>query len=162
MNLRLRDLALAICGTIALGLSGCVSPAPQAFVDADALPSDFAGREYRAFARDQRLIIEVSQTPGLNVAGFESFEHDGAVYVSPRHISSGGGGKAQFEVDLSKYHLEADWPDHVYWVLESYSYPIGNPGFWSSAKRSPWPRKKMEIARPILLRQSPAARPPCV
>jgi hypothetical protein len=147
MSKVLHNLILAICAIIAFGLAGCVSPAPQAFVDADDLPSKFAGREYRAFAQDQRLMIEVSQIPGLNVSGFESFEQDGAVYVSPHRISSGGGGTARFEVDLSKYHLGADWPEHVYWLLESYAYPIGNPGFWSSSKRSPWKRKQMDIAR---------------
>ena len=91
-------------------------------------------------------MIEVSQLPGFNVAGFDAFEQDGALYVSPWHISSGGGGTAQFEVDLTKYQLGADWPQHIYWLLHSYAYPIGHPGFWSTEKRSPLPRKRMEIA----------------
>ena len=80
---RLHKLLLAISGIIAIGLMGCVSPPPQGFVDADALPSDFAGREHRAFARDQRLIIEVSQTPGFNVVGFDAFEQLSAFRLEP-------------------------------------------------------------------------------
>jgi hypothetical protein len=119
--------------------------ARRAFVDADALPSGFVGREHRAFVRGEQLIIEVSQIPGFNVVGFDAFEQAGALYVSPRRISSGGSGTAQFEIGVAKYRLGADWPQHVYWLLQEYAYPIGNPGFCSSEKRSPWPRKKMEI-----------------
>lgn len=147
MSTCLHKLLLIVSGIIALGVIGCVSPRAPGFVDVEALPADLAGREHRVVARDHRLIIEVSQTPGFNIVGFNSFEQDGAIYVWPRRISSGGGGKAQFEVDLSKYHLGADWPEHVYWLLGSYAYPIGHPGFWSSAKRLPWPRRKMEIER---------------
>jgi len=145
MSTHLHKSLLVFCGFIVICLTGCVSPRPQSFVDADALPSDFVGREHRAFASGERLIVEVSQIPGFNVVGFDAFEQAGALYVSPRRISSGGGGTAQFEVDVAKYGLGADWPQHVYWLLQSYAYPIGNPGFWSSEKRSPWPRKKMEI-----------------
>ena len=137
---------LCLC-VVVVFLTGCVSPPPQSFVDADVLPRDFAGREHRAFARGERLIIEVTQSPGFRVVGFDAFAQDGALYVSPGHISSGGGGTEQFEVDVSKFHLGADWSQHVYWLLQSYAYPIGNPGFWSSEKRKPWPRKKMEILR---------------
>jgi hypothetical protein len=144
MSRRLHNSLLAFC-VIVVALTGCVSPRPQSFVEADTLPSGFAGREHRAFVRGERLVIEVSQIPGFNVVGFDAFEQAGALYVSPRRISSGGGGTAQFEVDVTKYQLGTDWPQHVYWLLQSYAYPIGNPGFWSSEKRSPWPRKKMEI-----------------
>lgn len=146
MSTRLHHLLLAFCGIIAIALTGCISPRPRNFVDADTLPSDFVGREHRAFVGgERRLVLEVAQTPGLNVVGFDIFEQDGALYVSPRRISSGGAGAAQFEVDVTKYQLGADWPQHVYWLLQSYAYPITNPGFWSREKRSPWPRKKMEI-----------------
>jgi hypothetical protein len=131
---------------LAAGFSGCVAPRPTSFVDADALPRDYVGSNHHASAKDQLLIIEVTQTPGFNVAGFDSFEQAGALYVSPRRVSSGGAGTAQFEVDVSKFHLGVDWPEHVYWLLNSYAYPIGHPGFWSKEKREPWPRKKMEIA----------------
>lgn len=133
------------CGIFMIALTGCVSPRSQSFVDADTLPFDFAGREHRAFVSGKRLVIEVAQTPGLNVVGFDAFSQNGALYVSPRRISSGGGGTAQFEIDVAKYQLDSDWPQHVYWLLQSYAYPIGNPGFWSSESRSPWSRKKMEI-----------------
>ena len=146
MSTRFHKLVVAFCGVIIVFLTSCVTPRPQSFVDADALPSDFAGREHRAFVRGGRLIIEVSQIGGFNVVGFDTFEQDGALYISPRRISSGGGGTAQFEVDVAKYGLGADWPQHVYWLLQEYAYPIGHPGFWSSEKRSPWPRKKMEVA----------------
>jgi hypothetical protein len=139
------DTRLVSVGFIVVALTGCVSPRPQSFADADALPWAFVGREYRSFVRGEQLIIEVSQIPGLNVVGFDAFEQAGALYVSPRRISSGGGGTVQFEVGIAKYRLGADWPQHVYWLLEEYAYPIVNPGFWSSEKRSPWPRKKMEI-----------------
>jgi len=145
MSTRSYNLLLAFCGVIVVALTGCVSPRPQSFVDADTLPSDFAGREHCAFVRGERLVVEVSQIPGFNVVGFDAFEQAGALYVSPRRISSGGDGTAQFEVDVTKYQLGTDWPQHVYWLLQSYAYPIGNPGFWSSEKRSPWPRKKMEV-----------------
>jgi len=147
MSARLQKSFVVFCGLIVVLFTGCVSPRPQSFVEADALPRDFVGREHRAFARGERLIIEVSQIPGFHVVGIDAFEQDGALYVSPRHISSGGGGTGQFEVDVSKFQLGADWPQHVYWLLQQYAYPIGNPGFWSSEKRSPWPRKKMEIVR---------------
>jgi hypothetical protein len=144
MSTHLHKLLL-VFGLIAVFVTGYVAPRPQGFVDADALPPDFIGREYRASAKGERLIVEVSQIPGLNVAGLDAFEQDGALYVSPRRISSGGGGTKRFEVDVTKYRLGADWPQHVYWLLQEYAYPIGHSGFWSSEKRSPWPRKKMEI-----------------
>ena len=131
---------------IAAIMTGCVSPGPRSFVDVGTLPANFVGREHRAFAEKERLVIEVVQVPGFNVTGFETFQQDGALYVSPQRISSGGGGTAQFEIDVSKYQLGADWPLHVYWLLESYAYPIGNSGLWSGGKRSPWPRRKMEIS----------------
>ena len=93
------------------------------------------------------MIIEVSETPGLNVVGFETFEQEDNLYVSPCRISSGGGGTRQFEIDVSKFRMGGDWPGHVYWLVEEYAYPIFNPGFWSAEKKSPWLRKKMEIAR---------------
>ena len=136
---------LLLCGLLAL--SGCVAPRATRFVDADELPPNYVGRNHHASARDQLLTIEVSQIAGLNVAGFDTFEQDGALYVSPRCISSGGEGIAQFQVDVSKFHLDVDWPDHVYWLLNGYAYPIVNPGFWSKEKREPWPRKRMDIAR---------------
>lgn len=132
---------------MAMFLTGCVAPRPQSFVDADALPQYFVGRELRVSAKGDRLVVEVSQIPGLNVVGFDAFEQDGAIYVSPRRISSGGGGTGKFEIDVSKFQVGSDWPQHVYWLLAEYAYPISHPGFWSSEKRLPWPRKKMEIAR---------------
>ncbi len=136
---------LAWCCFIAVFLTGCATPRPQSFVDADALPSNYAGRGQRAFTSGGRLIVEVSQIPGVNVAGLDAFEQDGALYLSPRRISSGGGGTRRFEVDVSKFQVRVDWSQHVYWLLEEYAYPIFHPGFWSSEKRLPWPRKKMEI-----------------
>ena len=147
MSARLHNSLLVFCGIIVVALSGCVSPRPQSFIDADALPSDFVGREHRAFAQGERLTVEVTQIPGLNVARFDTFEQDGAIYVFPRRASSGGGGTRQFEIDVTKYRLGADWPERVYWLLGSYAYPVHTPGFWSSEKRSPWTRKKMEIVR---------------
>jgi hypothetical protein len=73
------------------------------------------GPEYRAFAREERLIVEVSQIPGLNVVRLDAFVQDGALYVEPTLISSGGPGIRQFEVDVSRYHLTADWPQQVFW-----------------------------------------------
>jgi hypothetical protein len=145
VSTRLHNSFLTFCGVVVVVLTGCVFPRPQSFVDADTLPSNFAGREHRSFVRGDRLVIEVSQTPGFNVVGFDAFEQAGALYVSPRRISSGGGGKVEFEVDVAKYQLGADWPQHIYWLLQSYAYPIGSRGFWSSEKRLPSPRKKMEI-----------------
>jgi len=125
-------------------LNGCVSSRPQSFVDADALPCDFAGREHRAFVRGERLVIEVSQISGFNVVGFDAFEQAGALYVS--HDAS--------------VPEAAEWRSSR-WMLPSISWAqmasarllavavaclsIGHPGFWSSEQRSPWPRKKMEI-----------------
>jgi|GEM_PF-5780765 len=119
MSTRLHILTLGFYGSIALFLSGCVEPRPESFVDAAALPYGYVGQEYRTFAKGERLIVEVSQIPGLNVAGFDAFVQDSALYVSPRRISSGGGGIRQFEVDVSKYHLAADWSQHVFWLVES-------------------------------------------
>ena len=133
--------SVTFCAVIGILVSGCVSPRPQSFVDADALPHDFVGRQHQAFARGDRLIVEVMQIPGFNVVGFDAFEQDGALYVSPRNVSSGGGGMAQFEIDVSKFRLGSDWPHRVYWLLQEYAYPIGHPGFWSPEKRSPWPRR---------------------
>lgn len=141
----MRELLRTCCGLVLFSVNACVSPPPRSYVEADTLPSDFVGRECRAFAIGDRLFIEVVQIPGLNVVGFDTIEHTGALYVSPRRISSGGGGTAQFEVDLTQHDLVTDWPRNVYWLLKSYSYPIGNPGFWSSEQRSPWLRMKMAI-----------------
>jgi hypothetical protein len=138
---------LVLWGLIATFLSGCLAPRATSFVDAAALPPDYVGRSHRASAKEQLLIIEVSQIPGLNVVGFDAFKQDGALYVSPRRVSSGGRHTAQFQIDISKFHLGADWPEHVYWLLNSYAYPIGHPGFWSKEKRAPLPRKKIDIAR---------------
>ena len=147
MNTRCHKSVLLLCGLVATCFLGCVAPRATSFVDADALPRDYVGRDHRASARNELLIVEVSQIAGLNVVGLDAFKQDGALYVSPRRISSGGGGTARFEVDVSKFHLGTDWPEHVYWLLGSYAYPIGHPGFWSKEKREPWPRKKMDIAR---------------
>ncbi len=67
---------------------GCIAPRPQNFVDAEELPPNFVGREHRAFARGDHLIVEVSQVPGFNVVGFDTFEQDGAIYVSPRKMDA--------------------------------------------------------------------------
>ena len=147
MSAYLHILIFGFCGSVATLLSGCAFLPPERFVDAAALPSHYVGREYRAFARGERLIIEVSQTPGLNVVAFDAFVQDDALYVEPRRISSGGPGIRQFEVDVSRYHLAADWPQHVFWVVESYVSPIFHPAFWSSEKRTPWVRRRMEVTR---------------
>ena len=147
MSTHLHTLFLGVCVILAVLLTGCMDPRPPSFIDAAALPPEYVGREHKAYASGARLVVKVSQIPGLNVAGLDAFEQDGSLYVSPRRISSGGEGTAQFEVDVSKFHLGADWPQHVYWLLESYSYPITTPGFWSSKKRSPWVRKKVEVSR---------------
>jgi hypothetical protein len=135
-------LLLIACCTMAL-LSGCIAPRPSGFVDAEALPSHYLGRDYRVFANGQTLTIEVSQMPGSNVVGFDLFAQDGALYVSPRRVHSGGGDTRKFGLDVSRFHLAADWPTHTFWLVESKAYLISDPGFWSSAKRSPWVRKKM-------------------
>jgi hypothetical protein len=143
---KLHRLAFVVTGLAVLAC-GCVCPRPQSFTDATALPSDFVGESYRAYAERQRLVIEVSQIPGLNVVAFDEYVQDGVLYLSPRRISSGGGGIRKFEIDVSKYHFGQDWPTHVYWLVEGpYWYPIGHAGFWSSAHRDPWVRKRMEVA----------------
>ena len=147
MNTPSHRSVLLLCGLVAACLLGCVAPRATSFVDADALPHDYIGRDHHASAKDDILIVEVSQIPGLNVSGLDAFKQDGALYLCPRRVSSGGGGTAQFEIDVSKYHLGTDWSEHVYWLLDSYAYPISHPGFWSKEKREPWPRKKMDIAR---------------
>lgn len=147
MMTRIHILPLSICCVFAFLLCGCVAPPPQAFVDADSLPSHYVGLGYRATASDELLTIEVSQSSGPNVVGFDAVAHDGALYISPQRISSGGGGMNKFDVDVSRFHLAADWPNRTYWLVESYAYPIGNPGFWSAEKRSPWVRRKMEITK---------------
>jgi len=147
MNAHLHKSVPLLCSLVAAALSGCIAPRATSFVDVDALPHDYVGRNHHVSAKDNLLIVEVSQIPGLNVAGLDAFKQDGALYVSPRRVSSGGSGTAQFAVDVSKYHLGIEWPEHVYWLLDSYAYPIGHPGFWSKEKRDPWPRKKMDIAR---------------
>jgi hypothetical protein len=113
MTTRLHKSVLFLTGLVAACLSGCVAPRAMSFVDADALPRDYVGRNHRASAKDEVLIVEVSQIPGLNVVGFDAFEQDGALYVSPRRVSSGDGGTAQLEVDLSKFHLGREWPEHI-------------------------------------------------
>ena len=147
MNTRFQTLGLTTCAGLAVFLCGCVAPRPQSFVDAEFLPQGYVGREHRTLVRGAKLVIEVSQIPGLNVARIDSFAQDGALYLSPFRISSGGNGKRQFEVDVSQYHLPDDWPEHVYWVVESYAYPFITAGFWSSAKQSPWVRKQVEIVK---------------
>lgn len=147
MTTRFYNSFLAYGALIALLLTGCISPRPQSFTDAETLPSDFVGKKYRAVSKGNRLIVEVSPSPGLNVVGLDAFEQGGALYVSPRRISSDGGSTNQLAVDVSKFQLGADWTEHVYWLVESSAYPIYNAGFWSSDKRSPWVRKKMEIVR---------------
>lgn len=140
--------SLLFCVLVTAALSGCVSPKPTRWVDEPVLPRDFAGESYRATAKGGRLVIEVTQSPGFNVVGFDAVKYGEQLYVTPRHISSGGRGKMTFELDVSKYGLGTDWPRQVYWQLSSHAYPIGHPGFWSEEARTPWPRKKMEIVTP--------------
>ena len=136
----------AIAG-LAVMLCGCVCPPPQSFTEAQTLPRDFAGESYHAYAEQQKLIIEVSQTPGYNIVSFTERVYDGALYLRPEHISSGGRGRATFEIDVSKYRFAGDWPKRVYWLVEGpYWYPIANAGFWSSAHREPWSRVRVEVA----------------
>lgn len=139
----MRISQIIIC--VLLSCIGCITPRSIKFVDTDVLPAGFVGQSYRAVAVGTRLIVEVSQTPGLNVTRLETFEQDGALYVSPQRISSGGSGVKKFEVNISKFRLSDDWSRNVFWLVESYSYTIGHLGFWSKTKRDPWIRKKMEV-----------------
>jgi len=143
--MRSHILALTIA-SLATILCGCVCPRPQSFTEVKDLPRDFVGVSYKAFAEQQKLIIEVSQTPGFNIVGFTEYVYDGTLYLVPGHISSGGPGSARFEVDVSKYHFAEDWPKRVYWLVGGpYWYPILNAGFWSKAHRDPWSRMRVEI-----------------
>lgn len=132
----------------AILMASCSAPRPQSFVDSDYLPSDYIGRRHSVSALDDRLIIEVDQVTGFNVVGFDVFGQDGELYLSPRHVSSGGGGTARFEIMITSFNLGPRWPERVYWIIESPAYPFFQDGFWSTEKRSSWLRKKIEIPMP--------------
>lgn len=140
-----RSSALIVGLVAALCLVSCRNPKPESFTDAKTLPQHFVGRDYHAYASSNKLTIAVSQIPGLNVARIEASTVNGEIYLSPRRISSGGSGITQFDVDIEKYSLGADWPQHVYWLVEEYAYPITSPGFWSKSQRSPWIRKQVDV-----------------
>lgn len=115
------------------------------FVDVDALPPSFMGEEHRVFADGDRLIVEVEQTPGLNVVHLEAFERDGALYIRPRQISSGGPGRRQLEVDVARFGLGSDWHRNVYWVVqEVYPSPF-RAVFRPQEEPPPWHRMRMNV-----------------
>lgn len=144
MHMRLLRLAFGL-GAASM-LCGCTSPKPQSFVDVQVLPSLFAGREHHAYAIGNKLVVEIHQCPGLNVARIDAFEQVGDLYLSPLRISSGGAGTSRFEADVARYPLPDDWPKHVYWIVDSYAYPLITAGFWSKAKQVPWSRKQIDVA----------------
>jgi hypothetical protein len=126
---------------------GCYCPRPHNFVD-DTQPRDqsIGSNIGRAWAHDHTLIIEVHQTAGYNIAAFQKYVVDGALYLTSRRISSGGGGTMKFEIDVSKYHLREPWTENIYWLTGGGGcYPFGNPGFWSSAYRDPFTRKRIDL-----------------
>jgi len=141
----MRAFPLAFSLGVVLCLCGCISPKPRGFVDTDALPSLFVGRAHQAYATGKKLVIEVSQIPGGNVARIDAFEQEGALYLEPFRISSGGNGTSRFELDVTNHKLQEDWHQHVYWVVESYGYPFITGGFWSKAKQAPWVRKRVYV-----------------
>jgi hypothetical protein len=139
-----RFCGLVLVLGLALWPAGCASPGPEKFVDAPELPLHFVGKSYRATARGDRLFIEVVQWPGLNVAGFDLYAHNDALYLSPRRVSSGGGGTSTFEINVANYHLSQDWPQRVYWEVTRYGYPAA----WSSENHKPWERKRVDVTVP--------------
>jgi hypothetical protein len=61
-----------------------------------------------------------------------------------------GSADGQDITTLPKWHMNPRFPisflpSVTSLPFSSPGYPIGNPGFWSKEKRSPWPRRKMEI-----------------
>ena len=125
--------------------SGCYCPRPHNFVD-DPPGRPMGTNIGRAWADHDTLIIEVHQTPGYNIAAFQKYVVDGALYLTWRQISAGGGGTVKFPIDVSKYHLREPWTENIYWLTGGGGcYPFGNPGFWSSAARDPFTRKRIDL-----------------
>jgi hypothetical protein len=77
------------------------------------LTEEYKGRFYSS---DQNLVVVVENVPGITIAAIESHVADGHVVLEATRISSGSGGEHVFCVDLSKYHLDPDWPEHIMWA----------------------------------------------
>lgn len=158
-------------------LCGCIVrvPQPETFVDSPTTEPDLGIEQYRAHADGQWLVIDI--TPfNLPFRGLDFFEADRNLYFSPRYdavftfafpvnerriVSLSlrdrvihpapdnlkNNRVSRFKIDVSKYRLGADWPSHVYWVVEDPAYPIWNSRFWSKKDRESLTRKQMSIVR---------------
>ena len=133
--------------SLALLLTGCLSPSSDKFVDRNAFPSrDWAGRGnvYRAWLEGGKLQLEVEQPPGFNVTRVYCSVRGGAVYLWPQHTSSGGGGRRRVEVpDSCTEGAPPDWPEHLYWITGELRYPITHPAYWNPDEREPNERIKV-------------------
>jgi len=154
MKKQLLRRLLVVCGggslvvvTLAFGFAcvGLTPPPALGFVDVHALPPHFVGTEHRVFADGDRLIVEVEQIPGLNVADLEAFERDGSLYISPIRISSGGPGRRQLEVDVARFGLGPDWHRNVYWLVEACFPSPFTSAFWAKEEWPPWHRMRMNV-----------------
>jgi hypothetical protein len=125
-------------------LPGCVSPAPTRFVD---VPEGRDPKSYRAFAEGNRLIIEVRQQSGFNLASFKTSRHEDSFYIFPYYISSGGARTQTFTIDLTPFNPPTNWPEQTYWYSAKRAYPILSSGFWDASKRELTPRTKINIER---------------
>lgn len=101
--------------------AGCVCPSRKTFIDVAPTPETYDYPE-KLWVDGKRLMIEVHQIPGCNVARIRPLILESGVYLDTLSVSSGGGGRARFELDMSRYDLAADWTNRIYWI-ESRSCP---------------------------------------
>ena len=125
--------------------AGCPSSSSVGYVDRSDLPEYFLGSSHRAWLEGSRILVEVDQLPGLNVARI-GYRVDGdAIYLLPQRISSGGAGTSVLSVDLASEAHTNGWETRIYWLTEEYFYPIGHPGFWNASKRKPSERVELQL-----------------
>jgi hypothetical protein len=64
---------------------------------------------------NNKLVITLSNPPGLMISDIEKKNMDGNIYLIARRVSSGGGIR-EYTVNLSGHTLPADIKEHIFWV----------------------------------------------
>jgi|ERR1051325_2223478 hypothetical protein len=126
--------------------AGCLSsPEPHHFVDTNQT-DEWRPTPSKAVASGDSLILTM-HVPMI-LSGIKVNRYGDSYYLFPTYISTGAPRDTTITIDLSKFHPDADWPNHVYWWWGKVGYPIIAGGAPPEAKRKPFPRRKIEVTRP--------------
>lgn len=114
---------------IILFTSGC-SFLPDRFDDNILITERDSPSHYnieKAWSKGNSLHIEIDTLPGLNIVTLTPIIFDDAIYIRHSAISTGGGHRVEFILDLSTYNLPSNWQDKIYWLDELfYKFPFLN------------------------------------